>query len=158
MDINNDPSSGRPFTLTIPSLDNFCLKQDYSSQMTSFYNELKTCDASGQDLVVKMCGNSPPSCNYPLNYEAYLQCKYLYRDCGRELKNFLAFNDVVKCPRIIRGSSLFNYIQSLTEKTFTTPSAPLTTTSKSAILSSHMIYYSLFSIYYILKCIFDFIV
>lgn len=111
-DINKDPSGPRPFSLETPTLNEFCHKYDYSNHMDYFYTELKSCKTSGQTSAIIKC--IPSAIFSDDATESYLKCVYSYRKCDIELKNFLALGDVAQTPSIIKGPTLYTYIESLT--------------------------------------------
>ena len=112
-DINRDPLSGQPFLFSLPFLNEFCHKFDYSYQMDMFYDHLKACKNSGQALVLAAC--IPTSIFSSDSQEAFFECTYSYRDCANDLKNFLALGDLVRYPQLINeGDGLLNYIDFLT--------------------------------------------
>ena len=110
-DINRDPMSGHPFLFSLPFLNEFCRKYDYSNQMDTFYDHLKACKNSGQALVLAAC--IPTSIFSSDSQEAFFECTYSYRDCANDLKNFLALGDLVRYPQLIEGD-LLDYIDFLT--------------------------------------------
>lgn len=103
--------SGHPFLFSLPFLNEFCRKYDYSYQMDMFYDHLKACKNSGQALVLAAC--IPTSIFSSDSQEAFFECTYSYRDCANDLKNFLALGDLVRYPQLIEGG-LLDYIDFLT--------------------------------------------
>lgn len=102
----------QPFASSLPHLNGFCLKYDYSYQMEFFYDALKSCKSSGNTLALVAC--MPTSIFSSDSQEKFLACTYSYRDCALELKSFLALADMARYPQLVDEKDLYVYVHSLT--------------------------------------------
>lgn len=99
------------------SLNTFCQKYEYFKIMELFYNEVKSCSAQANTTDTAVISKCNVTYGYNitdnLKIENYLKCLYSFRNCAKDIKNFLALADVAKDPQIIQGD-LYDYVQYLT--------------------------------------------
>lgn len=113
--VNSDPfSTPSPmFVLTSPTLNQFCLKYDWSHESYFFYDKASACTQSRDSLNYLTCLSNAAAelatADALKKVEIELRCNIRsFYKCDREIRLLLAMDEIARSPQLIKGS-LYDY-------------------------------------------------
>lgn len=115
--MNADPQS-TPFNSYTPTLNDFCLKYDWSHDSVYFYDEASSCIKNADSTGYVKCSASAlqlmlSPATYLEGLEKQLKCQMDSLKCAIEIKNLYAMGELAKSTQLIKGG-LYSYVRSLT--------------------------------------------